>query len=237
MSIEVIYENSDYVVLNKPSGLMVHPDGKSDEYTLCDFLLERYPDIKDVGESIQKDGVEIKRPGIVHRLDKETSGVMIAALNQESFKYFKNLFKNREVKKTYNAFVWGNIKEDEGVIDQPIGRSKKDFRRWFAGEKARGKLRDALTEYKILKRGEDKEITFVEVYPKTGRTHQIRVHFKHIYRPLVGDTLYCDRGYTLGFNRLALHAKSISLTAQNGEEVEYVAEYPADFHKALDSFK
>jgi 23S rRNA pseudouridine1911/1915/1917 synthase len=235
--LEILKKEKDYLVINKPSGLIVHSDGRSEEETLCDILVKQYPEIENVGEPLIIEGKEIKRPGIVHRLDKETSGVMLVARTDEGFEFLKNKFKNREIEKTYHAFVWGNIKEDNGLIDEPIGRSKKDFRRWFAGSKARGKLREAVTEYKVLKRIENKEITFVEAKPKTGRTHQIRVHFKHMYNPLVGDMLYGSREYALGFNRLALHARSISFIDKKSDKVEYIAEYPIDFIKALDTFK
>lgn len=230
---KIIAETADYIVVNKPAGLMVHGDGRSTEKTLCDFLLEKYPEIDGVGESLG----DIKRPGIVHRLDKDTSGVMLVARTQSGFEYLKQQFKDRKIQKTYHTFVYGNIKDDNFTINESIGRSKKDFRRWFAGEKARGQLRSAETEFAVLKRAGDKKITFVEARPKTGRTHQIRVHLNHIYKPIVADSLYAPgREAALGFERLALHAKKISFFDQSGEKVEYEAEYPADFAVALATF-
>lgn len=235
---EIIKETKNYLVINKSAGLMVHGDGRSDEKTLCDYMLEKYPEIEGVGEDIVLDNGEvIKKPGIVHRLDRDTSGVMLIARTKEGFEYLKGLFKDRKVNKVYHAFVYGNIKEDEGVIDEPIGRSRQDFRRWRAGSKARGKLREAVTEYSVLKRRDDKSVTLIESRPKTGRTHQIRVHFHHVYHPLVGDSLYApDRGNDLGFNRVALHSKKVSFRDMEGDMVEYEAEYPEDFVKALASF-
>ena len=235
---EIIKETKEYIVINKPTGLMVHSDGRSSEETVCDQMLKQYPEIENVGESLIIEGKEIKRPGIVHRLDKDTSGVMLIARTQEGFEYLKSQFKNRKIEKTYHAFIYGNIVEENGVVNEPIGRSKKDFRRWFAGLGARGKLREAETQYSVLKRSEDKKVTFIELKPKTGRTHQIRVHMNHIYKPLVCDSLYAPkRESVLGFNRLALHAKSIRFKDLNGEMVEYTAEYPDDFAKALDTFE
>jgi len=233
----IITQTKDYALINKPAGLVVHSNGKTEEKTLCDFLLEHFPEIENVGEPIiLQNGTIIKKPGIVHRLDRETSGIMLVALNQEAFTYFKELFKNREVKKTYHAFVYENIKEDSGVIDKPIGRSRNDFRQWQAGSKARGEMRDAVTEFRVMGRSTDKSFTFVEAMPKTGRTHQIRVHFKHLSHPLVADALYApNRGNQLGFERMALHSKKIEFTGPDGVLVEAEAPYPDDFEKALNS--
>jgi len=234
----IIHENQNYLVINKPAGLMVHSDGRSTEKTLCDFLLEQYPEIAGVGEPITlTDGGIIVRPGIVHRLDKDTSGVMLVARTKIGFDYLKEQFQNRTVTKKYNAFLYGNIKEDLGVIDSPIGRSRADFRQWTAGKSARGEMRDAVTEFRVLARSTDKSVTLVEASPKTGRTHQIRVHFKSIYHPVVADALYAPgREKILGFERLALHARSVSFSDLSGALVNYEADYPADFAHALEIF-
>jgi 23S rRNA pseudouridine1911/1915/1917 synthase len=233
----IIKETKDYILINKPAGLIVHSDGKTVEKTLCDFLLEKFPEIEDVGEPIKlNDGTLIKRPGIVHRLDRETSGIMLVALNQKSFEYYKKLFQDRAVKKTYHTFVHENIKEDSGVIDKPIGRSRNDFRQWQAGDKARGEMREAITEFKVLGRATDKSFTFIEAKPKTGRTHQIRVHFKYIFHPLLADSLYApERQNSLGFERLALHSRQIEFVDQEGNSVVETAPYPEDFENALKS--
>jgi 23S rRNA pseudouridine1911/1915/1917 synthase len=240
MKIPILYEDKDIVVINKPSGLVVHSDGKTKESTVADWVLENYPDTGDVGESmILSSGEEIKRPGIVHRLDRETSGVLIITKNQEAFLNFKKQFQSREIKKIYKAFVHGSFKEEKGVIDRPIGKSKKDFRMWSAQRGARGLMREALTEYKVLDSFKDRSsseegYSFVEVYPKTGRTHQIRVHFKAINHQIVCDKLYAPkRGCSLGFERLALHAYSIEFTNLENKKVVVIAELPADFLKAL----
>ena len=231
---EIIYEDSEVLVINKPAGLVVHSDGKTDEKTLVDWIMDKYPEIKEVGEAGRDShGNEILRSGIVHRLDRETSGVMLIAKTQESFHSLKNQFKEHEIKKVYQAFVLGEVKNDEGVIDRPISRSSKDFRMWTAQRGGRGEEREAITEYKVLNRKEG--FSFVEVYPKTGRTHQIRVHFKAINYPLVSDRLYGrETENSLGFKRLALHSKQVTFRAINGQEKVFSAPYPDDFQKAID---
>lgn len=234
--IEVIYEDTDMLAINKPAGLLVHPDPKKPkEYTLVNWLLEKYPDIKDVGEPMRDEqGTEIPRPGIVHRLDQDTTGVLLIAKTQEMYEHLKSQFKDREMQKTYLAFVYGNINRDEGIIDRPIGRSKNDFRKWTAMRGARGEMRDAITEYFVLGRG--KGVTFVKVMPKTGRTHQIRVHFKSFNYPILGDTLYAPNQPVLfGFNRVALHAFRITFTDLTGAKRTIEAPIPQDFKEALTS--
>jgi 23S rRNA pseudouridine1911/1915/1917 synthase len=200
MNIEVLFENNHLLVINKPSGLVVHSDGKTDEPTVVDWILEHYPDIQGVGEDMNIGDLIISRPGIVHRIDRDTSGCLVIAKTQESFEHIKQQFKDRKVQKTYQALVYGNIKKDSGEITEPIGKSKKDFRMKMAGRGARGTLRDALTEFAVLKRLEDAtsvdkqgqtlKYTLVELKPKTGRTHQLRVHLKYINHPIVSDSLY-----------------------------------------------
>lgn len=258
---QILREDKYFLIINKPAGLVVHPDGKTIEPTLCDWIVQNYPKIVGVGEpSKGPNGVLLDRPGIVHRLDRETSGVLVIAKTQESFEFLKKSFQTRDVQKTYNTFVWGLVKEDKGSIDRPIGRSKTDFKKWSAERFARGDLRPATTEYKVLLRksfveGEEKgggeetvklsskdsknskiplNFTFVEAYPKTGRTHQIRVHFKAINHPVVGDALYApNHPQMLGFKRLALHSRHISFTSLDGKRVEVEASLPEDFQSAL----
>lgn len=240
--IKIIYEDKDLLVLNKPRGLMVHGDGRSKEKTLSDFLVEKYPGIKNVGEPwTSPQGEVIYRPGVVHRLDKDTTGVLIVAKNQETFEFLKKQFQEREIKKTYRAIVFGNIKENDGVIDRPIGRSSKDFRMWSAMRGARGEMRDAVTEFKVLKRfeaingeGEKETFTYLEAYPKTGRTHQIRVHMKAISHPIVCDNLYAGkRKCALGLSNIALHSYSIEFEMPNRKKTLFEALLPEDFEQAL----
>jgi 23S rRNA pseudouridine1911/1915/1917 synthase len=270
--LSIIYQDKDVLIINKPAGIMVHGDGKTEEKTLCDFVEEEFPETKDVGEPMMigrgpsREPTILRRPGIVHRLDKETSGVMVVAKNQPAFEILKKQFQDHIIKKTYNTFVWGYVKEDEGVIDRNIGRSKGDFRKWSAQRFSRGELRPAITEFNVLKRFDGDPVmkrgaimvgkgnskiplmfTFVEVHPLTGRTHQIRVHFKAINHPVVGDSLYAENHpYALGFDRLALHARKLKLILPtdavvddeggvSGKMSEFEADLPVDFKKATDA--
>jgi 23S rRNA pseudouridine1911/1915/1917 synthase len=248
MNIEILFEDKDVVVINKPAGLVVHADGRTEERTLVDWVLETYGDkIKEVGEPLrirahqpdlpqQPEEKVIYRPGIVHRLDRDTSGVLVIAKNQKAFDHLKAQFQDRETKKTYHAFVYGNIVEEDGIIDRSIARSKKDFRLWSAQRGARGEAREAITKYKVITR--TKDVTYVEVEPKTGRTHQIRVHFKAVNHPVVCDTLYAPKRETLlGFKRLALHARSLEFTNLKGKQVKVEAPFPEDFQVALETIK
>ncbi len=230
---KVIFEDKDVLVLNKPAGLVVHTDGKTKEATVADWVLKHYPKMKEVGEpTVLSNGDTILRPGIVHRIDRETSGILLLAKNQKAFEFLKKQFQDRTIEKTYLAFVSGELKNKKGVINQPIGRSSTDFRKWTSGKGARGTLRDAVTAYATLETGE--RYSYVEVHPKTGRTHQIRVHFTHIQHPIVGDPLYAPKfGYALGFERLALHAFQIKFMLPSGKELSLEAPLPADFKKAL----
>ena len=241
MKIPILYEDKDVVVINKPAGLIVHPDGRSTgkkkEKTLVDWILKKYPKIKNVGEAIiLDDGTKILRPGIVHRIDKDTTGCLIIAKNKEAFEFLKSQFKDRKVHKVYQAFVYGSLKDERGTIDRPIGRSPSDFRKWSAQRGARGEMRDAVTYFKVLNKKDD--ITFIEAMPKTGRTHQIRVHFRSIEHPVVQDELYASDFYLkkkqqLGFKRLALHARELEITLPTGKLLTVVAPYPEDFEEAI----
>ncbi len=237
MHIDILFENDDLVVISKPAGLRTHGDGKSNAPTVVDWIKEKFPEINGVGEQMEIDGNIIDRPGIVHRLDEETSGVLVIAKNQKSFEYLKQQFKDRKVKKEYHAFVWGHFKENEGVVDVPIGRNKTDFRRRHAGRGIRGGEKAALTKWKVLNQFEDEnteKFSFVHLEPKTGRTHQLRVHMKYLQRPIVSDRLYApSKPLALGFKRVALHARRISFVSINGEKVDVEAPYPTDFDTAL----
>ncbi|OHB14848.1 MAG: hypothetical protein A2431_03160 [Candidatus Zambryskibacteria bacterium RIFOXYC1_FULL_39_10] len=261
MEIKILYEDEYVLALDKPYGLLVHSDGRSKEKTLVDWINEHYPELKDVGEpQTLQNGQIIKRPGIVHRLDKDTSGVILVAKTKESHQFLKEQFQNRKVEKIYNAVVWGNFLPEklEGVIDKPIGRSASDFRKWSAEHGAKGELREAMTEYKVLAQGPHPSLScspllvkervgrglsdfaYLEIRPKTGRTHQIRVHLKSISHPVVGDKLYgptspkASRGKedNLGFDRLALHAVSIKLELPNHTHITIESPLPAEFEEA-----
>ncbi|MDQ3076140.1 MAG: RluA family pseudouridine synthase [bacterium] len=230
--IKVLYEDSNILVIDKPGGIAVHPDGRSKEKTITDWVLKNYPKMKNVGEPSTYEGKEIPRPGVVHRLDKDTSGVLVLAKNQKAHEFLKAQFQNREVKKVYHTVVQGWVRDERGIINKSIGRSPNDFRKRLAGRGARGELREAVTEYRVLKRFKDTEnkFTYVEVRPKTGRTHQIRVHMKFLNHPVVCDELYNPgKPAPKGFERLALHAKSIEFKNLKGETTKVESLLPKEF--------
>lgn len=233
MGVEILYEDADVVAVNKPAGLVVHGSGKTDEPTLSGWAITQFPEMKNVGEPLAlPDGTIIERHGIVHRIDRETSGVLILAKNREAFVHLKSQFQDREVEKEYRAFVYGIVKDDAGVIDRPIAKSKKNFRLWSAQRGGRGEAREAQTAFRVLERGN--ESTYLSVRPHTGRTHQIRVHCKAINHPVVCDALYAPkREPLLGFTRLALHAHTLSLTLPSGEDKQFTAPLPPDFEQAM----
>jgi len=218
---KIIYEDNDILVINKPAGLIVH----SADESVASWVLKNYPKIKNVGE-------DPERPGIIHRLDKDTSGILLIAKNQKSFEYLKEQFKNRKIKKTYLVLVCGKLKVESGIIDLSIGKSKSDFRKKTT-QKSIGKTREAVTEYKVIKRF--LEHTLVEVSPKTGRTHQIRVHLKAIGHSVVCDKLYGSKKQKcpLGLNRHFLHASSLEFNLPSGGRIKLEADLPQDLQNTL----
>jgi 23S rRNA pseudouridine1911/1915/1917 synthase len=229
---EILYEDDDIIATNKPAGLVVHPDGKTKEPSVSEWFIKKYPQAKDVGEPLG----EIERPGIVHRIDRETSGVLLLAKTKAGHAHLKKQFQAHEVEKIYHAFLYGSLKEDHGTINLPIGKSSSDFRKRSAERGAKGEKREATTYYRVLGRGEG--FTFVESKPKTGRTHQIRVHFKALHHPVVGDKLYApSKAPILGFSRLALHARSVLFTDLKGQKHIVEAPYPEDFKVAVDALR
>lgn len=262
MKVTILYEDSDLVVVDKPAGISVHHDGKNDEHTLADWFVSMYPESKEVGEPLWIDakGGErraILRPGIVHRLDRETSGVIILAKNQETFLFLKDQFQNHSIQKVYRAFVYGYVADPKasllngklGLINAPIGRSPGDVRMWTAGRGARDPIREAVTAYSVLSRFVDTEdekdmkdnshqFSYLELYPRTGRTHQLRVHLRYINHPIVSDPIYRGKKQkALDFDRLALHAKSISFVLPSGQDVTVEAPMPKDFASVLKKFE
>jgi len=229
MNVKIIYEDNDVLVVDKPAGIVVFPEGDiSGEKTLIDYLVEKNPELKLAGET--------PRYGIAHRLDKDTSGIILFAKNEKAQEYLRGLFKNREIKKSYLALVVGNIKEREGKIELAIGRSKKTpLKRVAIGER-RGTIREAATEYVVLKRLDG--FTLVEAFPKTGRTHQIRSHFAAIGHPVACDKLYSGRKTFLcpaGLARQFLHAFSLELTLPSGTRIRLEAELPRDLKNVLEN--
>ncbi|OGD32947.1 hypothetical protein A3C78_00220 [Candidatus Azambacteria bacterium RIFCSPHIGHO2_02_FULL_45_18] len=211
--LEIVYEDDDVIVINKQPGISVHPSINEKSGTLANALEAHYPPMAEIGE-------DPARPGIVHRLDKDTSGLLVAAKNQEAFEFLKNQWQKGMVTKKYLALVVGRINKERGEIKSELARSKKDFRKRMVvmpkfESKVEGKM--AITEYKVLQRFKD--YTYLEVYPKTGRMHQIRVHFASMGNPVAGDKIYGkQKKVPVGLARQFLHAYylSFSLPAQAG---------------------
>lgn len=233
--ITILYEDDNIVVINKPSGIFVHRDAHMEQatVTVADWHVKRVPSAANVGEPLDTPTGVLLRPGIVHRLDRETSGVLVLAKTQEAFTFLKAQFHDREAKKEYRAFVYGELKEKKGVIDRPITRSAKDFRLKSAQRGGKGIARPALTEWECI--AGNNTHSYVRMMPKTGRTHQLRVHMKAINHPIVCDKLYAPKQpCELGFGRLALHAYTLTLQMlhKEGEEIEemtFVAPLPQEF--------
>lgn len=252
MQIDVLYEDENFLAVDKPAGISVHTSpGNKDERTIADWILENRPEIEGVGEDMEieykGEMVTIQRPGIVHRLDRDTSGVLLIAKNETTFNFLKRQFKKRNIQKIYHTFVYGEVKDPSaslrtggrGIINAPIGRSPKDIRMWTAGRGAKGEAREALTEYIVLKRFNyhNDVFSFLEIYPKTGRTHQIRVHLRYINHPVVSDPLYSGSNEkALGFLRTALHAKKISFKDRDGRDISIEASYPKDFQNIIEQY-
>lgn len=234
MNFPIIYEDNHTVVINKPAGIMVHPDDRQNEETVADWMAKTY----------EVDGVGDKgREGIVHRLDRNTTGVLILAKDNISFTTFKKQFRDHTTRKVYRAIVEGNIKHDTGMISLPIARAKSDFRKrtvvdLFSGD-ARGEEREAITRYKVLSRSssDGKQYSYVECYPITGRTHQLRAHFRGIRHPIIGDDLYGSRAGREVAPRSMLHAYSLTINIpgekEGNIEKTFVAEVPEDMEATL----
>ncbi|MEK7080643.1 MAG: RNA pseudouridine synthase [Patescibacteria group bacterium] len=215
MDIKIIYEDNDLLVVDKPAGIIVIPE-------LIDELIKKYPSLADIGDP--------PRYGIVHRLDKDTSGILLVAKTSESLIFLQNQFISREVEKKYVCLVEGVIKEDKGEIKTLIARSQGDKRKQNAyplNETGPGK-REAITEYKVLEKFKD--YTLLEVKIKTGRKHQIRCHLSYIHHPIAGDKMYGFKNSPVpeGLTRQFLHAEYLKIKLLNGEVKEFYSELPED---------
>lgn len=238
----ILYEDDEVMVINKPYGWLVHADGFNHEVpTIVEWFCDRTPTARGIGEvGYSPTGEKLDRSGVVHRLDRETSGVLILAKTQSSHQYLKQQFKDRKVYKEYRAFVYGRINDRWGTINRPIGRSAKDHRRRSAERGAKGVLREAITDFERIGVGEyqDEAFSYVKLLPKTGRTHQLRAHLRAIDRPIVGDLLYADykidKSNNLELKRLALHSHILEIEFLNTEKQRFIAPVPQDFEEAAE---
>jgi len=226
---QIVFENKDIIIIEKPTGLKVHPDNFEETDTLANGLLARFPELKSVGENSL-------RPGIVHRLDKDTSGLMVVARNQKSFKILKEKFGNREVEKKYLALVWGRLEEKKGTIDKSIARATNYKKQVIAEGKTKTKIRRAVTQYEVVKSFKDFDL--VEATPKTGRMHQIRVHFFSLGHPLVGDRKYSLKKFPNSekFSHHLLHAKSLAFNLFE-KDYSFESEIPQGFKDVIELSK
>ena len=219
LPLEILYQDSDLAVVVKPRGMVVHPAPGHEDGTLVNALLHHLDSLGGIGGEL--------RPGIVHRLDKDTSGLMIVARNDESQARLSGMLADREIEKHYRALVEGRMKEASGVVELPVGRSRKDRKKMAADPSGR----EAVTEWKVLAEG--RNCTLLDVRIRTGRTHQIRVHMQALRHPVCGDPLYGqEKGVKVPC--LMLHAFSLTFAhPRTGETLHFEAPLPEDFREGL----
>jgi len=237
MKISIVYEDENLLILNKPAGLITHPKNISDtQDSVTSWLIEKYPELENVGEPFIASGSEVLRAGVVHRLDKDTSGLLIVAKNDGTFFYLKNLFQERTIKKHYLALVNGRPKDLRGVISAPLGRIGLKRTTKIIGDKLIDK-KEAVTEYQTVKNYKD--YTLLEVIPKTGRTHQIRVHLNSIGTPVAGDPIYGFKKSSPppGLNRLFLHAYKLEFVTPDGKKLTLETDLPEDLQNTLNALE
>ncbi|MBI5959541.1 MAG: RluA family pseudouridine synthase [Chloroflexi bacterium] len=221
IALDILYEDQYLAVINKPAGMVVHPATGHTTGTLVNAVLARWPEIAAFSES--------GRAGIVHRLDKETSGVILIAKTEKTLNDLRVMFKDRQIHKRYIALVEGVPDAPDGVIDAPIGRDPKQRKRMAVVRDGR----DAVTEFHVLDTYSG--VSLLEVFPKTGRTHQIRVHLAFIGHPVIGDGVYGSRKQQVKLKRYFLHASSITLTLpENIEPLTVTAPLPVGLQNVLD---
>ena len=232
LRVKIVAEDKDFVVVNKPAGIVVHPDNIHKKDTLVDWLIKKYPEIKNIGE-------DAGRPGIVHRLDKEVSGLMVASRTQKMFDCLKEQFKNRKIVKEYSALVHGVVQKNEGTVGAPIGRSRAKGT-MTAGVANKEAGREARTDYEVVKRF--RNFTLLKIRIFTGRTHQIRVHMKTIGHSVVGDKVYATRdikkkGKDEGLNRLWLFAERLWFSDLTGAWQKFEIKTPRALKDFLEKIK
>ena len=222
--LEILFKDKNIIVINKQAGIQVHPSHNEKINTIVNALVNNFPEIIYVHD----DSIEGKfRPGIVHRLDKDTSGVMVIARNKKTFEELKKHFKNRMIEKKYVAICQGIFTEKEGTIEKPIARSASYHKQVIARKNTKTTIRKAVTNYKVVK--ECGKYSLIEVFPKTGRMHQIRIHLASIGHPVVGDSVYGNGSLA---RRQLLHAKELKFKLF-GKEYAFSAPIPHDFKDFL----
>lgn len=233
LSPQIVYEDDNIIVINKPAGLITHQKNIDDtQSSVVDWVITNYPGLKDVGEPFIASGANVSRAGIVHRLDKDTSGLIVIAKNESSFIYMKKQFQEHTIHKHYSSLVFGRPKNSNGVINEPLGRIGMKRTTQMTGKKMiDGK--GSVTEYKTLKNFS--KFTLLDVSPKTGRTHQIRVHLKSIGCPVAGDIVYAPKGWQKpkGLNRLFLHAYKLEFVTPDGKALTIEADLPEELQNVL----
>lgn len=239
MEIKILHADNNLLVLNKPAGVLVHPTLANEKETLADFLVEKYPEIKNL------DWPDKTRIGVVHRLDKDTSGLIVMAKNPGVLIKLQSQFKNRDVQKTYLALVLGNVGK-EGKVEADITRGEAGLQKVLETTYSFSqKTRTAVTEYKPIGHYEYKknDLTLLEVKPKTGRMHQIRVHLKYLGFPIIGDPLYNIKpsrqiSKELNLTRQFLHATKIEfINPTNNEKMVFESKLPPDLQNILNELK
>jgi len=237
MKYKKIFENEEFIIINKPAGLLTHGASHVEGPNLADLLLKDYPEIEKIGE-------DPRRPGIMHRLDKLASGLIVIARSRESFDNLKDQFKNRTINKRYKALVYGKIEKDEAEINFPIKRSSKGHKMAALPETMKGEKnisgRRAMTEFLIIKKFIN--YTLLDVKIITGRTHQIRVHMCAYGHPVVGDDLYSTKktrikNKKLNLGRMFLHADNLEFTDLKGKRQKFEIGLPNELSKFLEIIK
>ena len=223
--LDIVYEDSDLLVINKPQGMVVHPAAGHSEGTLVNALLAHCKDdLSDING--------VLRPGIVHRIDKDTSGLMLACKNNFTHLKLADMLSRHEIVREYRALVYGYVKEDRGMVDAPIGRSGNDRRKMAVIKDGK----PAITHFEVLDRLG--EISDLKLILETGRTHQIRVHMAYIGHPVVGDPVYASRRKSYGLSGQALHSQAITFVhPRTGETMHFEAGLPEYYEALLKSFK
>ena len=221
IELDIVYEDGELIVVNKPQGMVVHPAAGNESGTLVNGILWHCGDLSGINGAI--------RPGIVHRIDKDTSGLLVVAKTNEAHLSLAQQWQSTKPHRRYLALVHENIKEDEFTVNLPIGRSKADRKKMAVVPDGR----NAVTHVRVLERFG--KYTLVECVLDTGRTHQIRVHMSHCHHPVAGDPVYCGRKEEFSLNGQLLHAQTLGFThPKTGERLEFTSELPPHFQRVLD---